>query len=160
MKKLLILALAVVSFAGCTTVPFDETKPLSYGVGFFREGYMQGDEFVEQDRAREALKTVPAADEKLKSAQAYQWGALGMIIGGVVIADVSIANWHDGPAPTGYWIGLATILGSIPLSITAQSRYRQAADAYNGERFVVKPKTSFYLSPLKDGGLAGARFTF
>jgi hypothetical protein len=162
MKKFVALTLALATLVGCTTAPFNESKPLHYGTGFLREGYMQGQDFVEQEPARAAIETVPAAAEKLKSAQAYQWGSLGFLIGGIVIVNVVAGDTltNASSRATGYWIGLSAIVASIPFSLMAQSRYRQAADAYNDERFVVKPKTSFYLSPLKDGGLAGLRLAF
>jgi hypothetical protein len=160
MKKGIALVLSLSVLSACSTVPLDPSKPVSYGFGFFQQGFTQGSSFVNEDEAEKAVEAVPAANEKLKSARAHQWTAIGMIIGGAVVSQVTIANSDNPTSAPGYWIGLGAILGSLPFSLTAQSHYRQAAEEYNQAKFTIQPKTSLYLSPLKDGGIAGLQLQF
>lgn len=161
MKKLLCATLAAALFAGCAHVPFDKSKPVQFTQGFWEAGYTQGGEFVDPDEAEAEIKTVPAAAEKIQSAHRWQWGAIGMIAGGALIS-LTTPNTYEHSAfdYAQYWIGLGIILGSIPLSVTAGKRLQESADEYNNAKFTTTPKTTFYLSPLKDGGTAGVQLTF
>jgi hypothetical protein len=165
MKKFIALVLIAAFASSCSHIPLDESKPVQFTHRFWEgAGYSQNGEFLDQSDAELKIRKVPAAAEKLDSAARWGWGALGMIGAGAVVSLTAPRDSSGSALGSGqYWIGLGIIaFGSLPFTLKAQSRMEEAGEIYNNQRFTMTPKskTSFYLSPVKDGGMAGLQVSF
>jgi hypothetical protein len=154
MKKLICIFTIACVFSGCGTLPLDETKPIEYRNKVFDVGLYQDGHFLDQVDAVDKINKNPAAHDEILKGNYWGWSGAGLTFAGLLFT--------SSDAPGRVAIGVGLIVATFPVIYVARSHFSKAADIYNRDLAsgAPKPTAKFFLSPVKDGGIAGVALSF
>lgn len=133
---------------------FDPNKPVELESSYFKMKLSQDHSEVSENEFREALDTLPEAEDLMDSAKLYWNFAQATILGGplMLIYGVTTNQYNYQTGQTFMAYGAVITAGSLWLLHAAAKNRKEAVQIYNRDRTEEKPTPRMWMSPILASG--------